>query len=327
VWDPDDLLRENAEAWPALVEGAVPLPQYVIDQELAELPEDASIQQREAAARRVLPLLWVTESDLQRRDNVQRLARRLRIQERDLLALSAELGRREPTPEFAPPEEGPPPDWEEEAPLTEREAPPEEDASSLAQLEAGLLRMLLREPRHLQAIDQLLRQMQPEVSEAEQSVAWRRQLYFGDFDGDDFSQNEHRAFITLLREALQEEVEPFSYLQAQSEEVQLGAALAALMEEELDWLSGRLGYGLAEDLKLHRRRNPPDELLAAEQERDLLCGALDLRRRRLGRMLDELYFLVEGEADASEYVPLLMAWARARRLLDERLAKLRGRAG
>ena len=298
---------------------------------MAELPEDASIQQREAAARRVLPLLWVTESDLQRRDNVQRLARRLRIQERDLLALSAELGRRDPTPEFAPPDEGPPPEWDEGydegAPAATPEAPLVEDASSLAQLEAGLLRMLLREPRHLQAIDQLLRQLSPEESETAESTGSLRQLYFGAFGGDDFSQNEHRAFITLLREALREEVEPFSYLQAQSAEVQLGAALEALMEEELDWLSGRLGYGLAEDLKLHRRRNPPDELLAAEQERDLLCGALDLRRRRLGRMLDELYFLVEGEADASEYAPLLMAWARARRLLDERLAKLRGRAG
>ena len=332
VWDPDDLLREDAAAWPALVEGAVPLPQYVIDQELAELPEDASIQQREAAARRVLPLLLVTESDLQRHDNVQRLARRLRIQERDLLALAAGLERREAAPEFAPPEAGPPPpDWDEgfgeEAPVTTTEVSPEEEASSLARLEAGLLRMLLREPRHLRAIDQLLRQLQAGESEAAESEAKHRQLYFGVFGGDDFSHNEHRAFITLLREALQEEVEPFSYLQAQSEEVQLGAALQALMEEELDWLSGRLGYGLAEDLKLHRRRNPPDELLAAEQERDLLCGALDLRRRRLGRMLDELYFLVEGEADAGEYVPLLTAWARARRLLDERLAKLRGRAG
>ena len=142
------------------------------------------------------------------------------------------------------------------------------------------------------------------------------------------SKNDHRAFITLLREALlADREEPLSYLRAQSEEAQLGAALEALMEEELDWLGGRLRYGLAEDLKLHRRRNPPDAGLAAEQERDMLCGALDLRRRRLGRMLDELYFLVEGEVDVSEYAPLLTAWARARRLLDERLAILRGREG
>ena len=325
------MLREDAGAWPALVEGAIPLPQYVIDQELAELPEDASIQQREAAARRVLPLLQATESDLVKRDNEQLLARRLRIGVQEMRVLSAEIVRRTQQKDFAPPDEGPPPDWDEGydegAPAATPEALFEEDASSLAQLEAGLLRMLLREPRHLQAIDQLLRQLSPEEPETAESATSLRQLYFGDFGGDDFSQNEHRAFITLLREALREEVEPFSYLQAQSAEVQLGAALEALMEEELDWLSGRLGYGLAEDLKLHRRRNPPDELLAAEQERDLLCGALDLRRRRLGRMLDELYFLVEGEADASEYAPLLMAWARARRLLDERLAKLRGRAG
>ena len=44
-------------------------------------------------------------------------------------------------------------------------------------------------------------------------------------------------------------------------------------------------------------------------------------------MLDELYFLAESEADASEFAPQLAAWARARRLLDERLATLRGREG
>ena len=328
--DPDDLLREERDRWPALVEGAIPLPQYVIDQEMAALPADASIQQREAAARRVLPLLLATESDLLRRDNVQRLARRLRIMEGDLLALAVAVERRTHQPAPAPADEGPPPpDWEEgpydispEAAVAPR---PQEEAASLAQLEAGLLRLLLREPSRLHEIDQLLRQMQPDASDAASPM---RQLYFGDFGGDDFVQNDHRAFITLLREALRaDEEEPFSYLRAQSEEAQLGAALEALMEEELDWLSGRLHFGLAEDLKLHRRRNPPDELLAAEQERDMFCGALDLRRRRLGRMLDELYFLAESEADASEFAPQLAAWARARRLLDERLATLRGRAG
>ena len=341
--DPDDVLREEPGRWAELVEGATPLPQYVIDQELAELPAEASIQQRESAARRILPLLLVTESDLQRRDHVQQLARRLHIQERDLLALSAGSEARAPRPNFAPPDQGPPPtiDFEAEGygASTDEDALPRSDrgeaegeASSLAHLEAGLLRILLREPHRLQEIDRMLwqissQEISPHDEEGVESAKSTHQLYFGDFGGDDFSQNEYRAFITLLREALRAEEETFSYLQAQSEGVQLGAALTALMEDELDWLSGRLGYGLAEDLKLHRRRNPPDDVLAAEQERDLLCGALDLRRRRLGRMLDELYFLVEGETDVSEYAAMLAAWARARRLLDERLAKLRGQPG
>ena len=330
--DPDDLLREEPTLWPVLVAQATPLPQFVIDQEMAALPEDASIQQREAAARRVLPLLLATESDLLRRDNVQRLARRLHIMEGDLLALAVAVERRAHQPASAPADDGPSPDWPdwEEGPY---DAPPEmgstprpqEEAASLAQLEAGLLRILLREPNRLHEIDQLLRQMQPDAGDTADQT---RQLYFGDFGGDDFVQNDHRAFITLLREALlADREEPLSYLRAQSEEAQLGAALEALMEEELDWLSGRLRYGLAEDLKLHRRRNPPDAGLAAEQERDMFCGALDLRRRRLGRMLDELYFLAESEANTSEFAPQLTAWARARRLLDERLAILRGREG
>ena len=323
VRDPDDLLREEAALWPALVEGAIPLPQYVIDQELAALPTDATIPQREAAARRILPLLLATESDLLRRDNVQQLARRLRINESDLLALSATVEWRAPAVPAV--DDGPlppagPGDTYEESATT-----PAEETVSLAQLEAGLLRLLLREPRRLQEIDALLRQLQPDEGKAAEPL---RQFYFGDFGVDDFLQNDHRAFITLLREALQAEEEPSSYLLAQSEGARLGAVLEALLEEELDMLGGRLRFGLAEDLKLHRRRNPPDAGLEQEQERDMLCGALDLRRRRLIRMVDEIhFFLEESDADIREINRQLSEYQRARRLLDERLAVLRGREG
>ncbi len=302
--DPDDLLREEPERWPVLVEEAITLPQYVkdvIEKETAQLPEAATIQQREAVARLVMPVLMRTESDPLQGDNMQLLSRSLRIDINDLIAFAVTTDIRRVSPIRG-----------------------DQEDFSLTKYEDEFLRLLLSEPKHLSTIDDLMRHIQPETSGG--TVSLHRQ-YFGDFGGDDFEQNEHRAFITLLREALQQEVEPLSYLHAQTQGTQLSAVLEDYVQDELDWLSGRLGYGLAEDLKLHRRRNPPDELLAAEQERDLLCGALDLRRRRLGRMLDELYFLVESESDASEYAPLLNSWARARRLLDERLAKLRSQLG
>ena len=259
-----------------------------------------------------------------RRDNIQRLARRLRIHESDLLALSATVEWRAPdltaTPATRPPAHAEPAD---ERPTR----PPAEESASLSQLEAGLLRLLLQEPRRLQEIDALLRQLQP-AEEDGPAAAPLRQLYFGDFGMDDFVQNDHRAFITLLREALQREEEPTAYLHAQSEGAQLGPMLTALLEEELDWLGGRLRFGLAQDLQLHRRRHPPDAGLEQEQERDMLCGALDLRRRRLIRMVDEIHFyLEESDADVREINRQLSEYQRARRLLDERLARLRGRPG
>ena len=326
--DPDDLLREEPLLWPTLVAEAHPLPQYVIDQETGTLAAEATIQEREAAARRILPLLLATESDLLRRDNVQRLARRLRIVESDLLALAMTFEKRSAAPKRVDAhEEAPPPAESAPAASDEMATPIASEPASLAQLEAGLLRLLLREPRRLSDIDRLLGELLPKGETAgNESSLPLSQLYLGNFGDDDFIENDHRALIHLLREALAAGAEdPIAHLRAQSEAAQLNATLGALLEEELDWLDGRLHHGLSEDLRLHRRRNPPDALLETERERDLFCGALDLRRRRLQRMLDELYFLMDSTADAQEFAMQLAAWARARRLLDERLAQLRGR--
>lgn len=114
--DPDDIIREDASRWPGIVAEAVPLADFVIGMETASLGPDATIQEREAAARRVLPLLIASESDLVRQDNVQKLAMRIRIPERDLItwaeqerrqarerAASAQRKEARSTPPSAPP--------------------------------------------------------------------------------------------------------------------------------------------------------------------------------------------------------------------------------
>ncbi len=88
--DPDDLIRESPERWAALVEGATPVADYVIEAETHTLPPQASVQEREAAARRLLPMLLASENNLYKKDNLQKLALRLRIPERDLLAWADE---------------------------------------------------------------------------------------------------------------------------------------------------------------------------------------------------------------------------------------------
>ncbi|MDX1994257.1 MAG: DNA primase [bacterium] len=83
--DPDDLIRETPDSWRDLMQNAVPVADYVIQMEAAALPQNATVQEREAVARRVLPVLTASENNLYTQDNIQKLSRRLRIAEDDLL--------------------------------------------------------------------------------------------------------------------------------------------------------------------------------------------------------------------------------------------------
>ncbi|MBI1277941.1 MAG: DNA primase [Anaerolineaceae bacterium] len=105
--DPDDLIRETPERWAELVANALPVADFVIDMEAASLPANASVMEREAVARNVLPLLVASENNLYKRDNIQKLALRLHIAERDLLAWADEQTRIEKAkkPRTPPPAE------------------------------------------------------------------------------------------------------------------------------------------------------------------------------------------------------------------------------
>ncbi len=107
--DPDDLIRESPERWADLVANALPVADFVIDMETAALPANASLLEREAIARTLLPLLMASENNLYKRDNVQKLALRLHIAERDLLAWADEQTRIEKAkkPRTPPPADKP----------------------------------------------------------------------------------------------------------------------------------------------------------------------------------------------------------------------------
>src|SRR5690606_4399168 len=91
--DPDDLIREAPEQWQSLVDQAMPVADFVIGMEMETLPQNASVQEREAVAKRLLPLLIASESDLYKKDNLQKLAMKKRIAERELLAWASEQKR------------------------------------------------------------------------------------------------------------------------------------------------------------------------------------------------------------------------------------------
>ncbi len=77
--DPDDLIRENPQAWRDLIANAQDVAEYVINAAVASLPANATLAEREQVARELLPLLLATENNLQQQANVQQLAYKLRL--------------------------------------------------------------------------------------------------------------------------------------------------------------------------------------------------------------------------------------------------------
>lgn len=79
--DPDDLIREDAQRWATLVEGAVP----VVDFYLQILLEELDLDDTKAKARVVdtlLPVLRAVANPVEREDYVQKIARALRVDAR-----------------------------------------------------------------------------------------------------------------------------------------------------------------------------------------------------------------------------------------------------
>src|SRR5579859_1315955 len=83
--DPDDLIRDNPDGWRQLVENAESVVDYVIAAGTAHITPKSTFTDREQVARDLLPILLATENDLQQHYNIQRLALRLRLDERTLI--------------------------------------------------------------------------------------------------------------------------------------------------------------------------------------------------------------------------------------------------
>lgn len=106
--DPDDLIRDNAEEWPKLVEQAKPVVAYVIDVTTAELDMNDA-KAKTAVAEQVIPLIKDIVSPVERDHYWQQLARALRIDERALRQITLPEKRRY-QPILPPPPEVPPDD-------------------------------------------------------------------------------------------------------------------------------------------------------------------------------------------------------------------------
>lgn len=347
--DPDDLIRENPDTWAGLVAKATPVADYVIDMELAALPKDATLQEREAVARKLLPMLTASESDLYRQDNLQKLSMRLRVQERDLLLWAAEQQKQmtsKPKPaassRSAPPtssgssdephfppldyDDIPPEDAEEDdvwagipefdTPIPTRALHEARAAARDAAAEAYCLGAFFEQPELIYVINRKLREL------AAGDAALLR-VALMDFSPDDFTRTGYRQLMGAFLDGIrQDEMDLLDHVRAATER-DLGGELAAVLADRWESLRPHLHGGLAADLVVCLRQS--SRFANLEPGTELVSQALRLRRARLQRDLHELSYL---EADLTDdydipYESRVQLVILAQRLIDQ---SLRGRS-
>ncbi|MBK8021476.1 MAG: DNA primase [Chloroflexi bacterium] len=331
--DPDDLIRESPELWPALVERALPVAEFVIDLELSQLPANPSVQEREAAARRLLPILVATEDSLYQSANVQLLALRLKIDERrmltwasDIMAIEQTTKRQQSMPPTdvvsrsgTHPPEPPMPDYDEPPPLDDLimdsvvrpwtaavvELPP-------VPIEDFCLRIFFTHPNLIYDVNRKLRELASEDESLLQSV-------LAEFASDDFTRDNNRALMGTFLEAMaQNDMPPLEYLGMSLPDSLLSEA-QRIMTDEWDRLRPLLRHGLSADLEEWLERFGEDD--GAEGVRAALVEqALRMRAARLQREREEVGFMGPDDGFDESWISSYIARSlRAKQLIDAEL--------
>lgn len=312
--DPDDLIRENPEAWRTLVENAQGVAEYVVNAAAACLPANATLAEREQLARDLLPLLIATENNLQQQANVQLLAYKLRLGSgKALLEWAAQQHRTKRV------------DRQQKAPTTDEQtvAPPVTEPpinlSPSESLQEYCMAALMQYPSLLADVQRIFRQLAADDPEAEDGLQ--------PLNSTDFTRPDLRAlFEVFVRARAQYEDDWLNYL-----ETHLPPDLRPLIEHlllaRLEAYEQRLRQtpdtdprALSKDVAVLRekpsftRSARPDDVL----HRDALPRhALALRLARLKRECAELGYLMQesDQAAAQGYLQRNMQHLRAIRAL------------
>jgi len=357
--DPDDLIRETPDTWRALIETALPVADYVINMETAGLDRNASLPQREQIARSILPILTASESDLYKQDNIQKLAMRLRIPERDLLRWAAEqtaaqkreAERRKQTP--PPPRQYPngenvsemppvmpePPDMDGYPPPDDIyydddmfiPAPPDEAPATPTPPRVV--------PRAIQPDNALEQQcLRTLMTHPDTFYAVNRKLreLAGDDDDlragpladlgvADFTMSDYRALMQMFIMAVrQHDLDVIDFLKKNLDPAlqdQLDDLLAGDDVQINSQLKQRFGAELEDLLRQHNTRVKP----SINPVDEMIDQALNLRRNRLNREIHEISFMQRGPVDPADNPVDVSAQVniskRARHLLDAELKR------
>ncbi len=308
--DPDDLIRETPQDWPPLVEAALPVVDYVIAMETATLSAQASVQEREAVARRLLPILLASENNLYTKDNIQKLALRLHIGENELLNWAAEQERiqqskapraSQTNSQSAMPEPppldydemlGPPTGDDDQTDYVPIPPPTRRPQTGVGRWEVDCLGGLLQQPDLLYQINRTFREL---AGSADALLAGP----LADFGISDFSHTDYQVLMEAFLIALdQDDMPPLDYLLTYLDELPRQVLETEVLVNNVERLRPQLRHGLSADLTMVLQRT-----VTVDPRTELVKNALRLRLKRIEREREELYFLLM-EADAEQQAQL-----------------------
>jgi DNA primase len=318
--DPDDFIRTTPNEWPEVVNRAKPLVDYVIEMGTRSLSSNADIHERERLARELLPLLTATESDLQRNDNIQRLATRLHIHERDLILWARGIGNKPATlPNFRRPQPNgggngnyPRNNGGFYRPNGQNGHPHQPGIA----IERYCLSMLLQNPNGLFNANRKLRELATSHEQAASALVPLGQ--------DDFSREDYRALFRLIDTALeQDSLEPTDFIQEQLPPELMGT-VEEIQPQPLEGFRQRASmmhltelHSVIKDLS---RFSPESNHQTAE----LFRCILELRQQRLKREMNDFYFFErEFQLDDNEVSPVDYVKIKAHSLAIQLLERAR----
>jgi len=338
--DPDDLIREQPDRWPPLVEQAQPLTDYVLDQRTAHIASTTPLADREALARALIPELL--DSDLNQHRIVQEVALRLHVNERDLMAY-AQRQRRETTRsqpasatqqrslsrsieqnsvqgdaanQFSHSPANVPANQNQPRSVGSAVISASDDAQGLS-MEGYCLAALIEQPRLWAVINRYLGQ----VCAAGKG---KFDLWLGPLTADDFSHPTCRIVFDTLRQALnQDQLAPLDYLHQ---------TLAADLSDAMDrMLAGPLAAIVpagtwqrfeVNAIQAGKRKGLSAQGQASDTETEFVEKALYLRRRRLQEIFQQLYYAQMEGLDSPTVRIQLSQCRQATGAIDEAVVQL-----
>jgi DNA primase len=310
--DPDDLIREDAASWQKLIDSAQSVADYVIAAGTSHLTATSTFSDREQVARQLLPILLATENDLQQHYNIQRLALKLHLDERTLIQWAQHRRRTAPSERSRSPQQSA---SESSQPTATRPAALEQPGHAL---ESYCLSMLLRNPKLVYVANRSLSELAAKAPQARSAL--------GPISVEDFVRSDFRAVFNVLERALaQDDYEPVEYLRLHLP-YELTQDLERLMIEPLEafrqFLQPSMVAQFEAELEATRRKREWAAPANEQAKLEFIHKILDLRKQRLKRDTQDLYFLIQDVQNAdpqseARYINRLEANRKAMLIIDQ----------
>jgi len=316
--DPDDLIRDHPDEWKTLVETAQPVVDYVVSNGTSHLTPSSSYSEREQTARELLSILVATESDLQRHYNVQRLALKLRLNERDVIEWAEQLYRKTAQEKRFTQHQQPKQHAQQVQTSQLPSVPPVNKPESIYRgnaSEAYCLAMLIRDPKLLRVANRKLRELAGEIEPGREALS--------SLGAEDFTRSDYQQIFRAFEQALaQDDFDTVEYLQ-QHLPYELYMEVIRLLVEPLDvFKQGLLPSMHAQfeaELEAARKKKEWITPSSGQDEPDFVNRMLDLRKQRLKRENNDLYFLLQDASPDTEmeYNRKLIVNKYALKVLDQ----------